>query len=160
MPDRILLVYYSRSGTTATLARAIAEATGADVEELVDTVRRSGALGFVRSVRDAAARRPSAIEPLTRDPAVYDLVVVGGPDWGGAASGPVRTFLQSRRGRLPRVAFFLTDGTSDHEKVFRDMAELAGTDPVATLGVPHDEVRPGGYEERVEAFARALRESA
>jgi flavodoxin len=152
-----LVVYYSRTDTTAELARAIAEALGAELEALVDTVSRTGSRGFLRSLRDALGRRRSAIEPLRVDPGAYDLVIVGTPDWGGAAAAPVRTFLEQNRTRLSRVAFFLTDGTADHEKVFRDMGVLAGRDPVASLGLPHDEVREGRYAEQVAAFAALLR---
>ena len=154
---KALVVYYSRTETTAELAGAIAEALDAQIEPLVDTVSRRGGRGFLRSLRDAAGRRGTTIEPLHVDPSAYDLVVVGTPDWGGAVAAPVRTFLEENRARLVRVAFFLTDGTTDHEKVFRDMALLAGRDPVASLGVPHDDVREGRYADRVAAFAASLR---
>jgi menaquinone-dependent protoporphyrinogen IX oxidase len=154
---KALVVYYSRTETTAELARAIARALGAELEPLVDTVSRGGGRGFVRSLRDAARRRATAIEPLHVDPGAYDLVVVGTPDWGGAAAAPVRTFLEENAACLSQIAFFLTDGVADHEKVFHDMALLAGRDPVAFLGLPHDEVREGRYAEQVAAFAAALR---
>jgi flavodoxin len=153
---KALVVYYSRTETTAELAKAIAEAIGADLEVLNDTVSRAGTGGFLRSLRDAIGRRGTTIEPLRADLAAYDLVVVGTPDWGGAVSAPVRTFLRENRERLSRVAFFLTDGAADHEKVFRDMAELAGREPVASLGVPHDDVQAGGYADRVAAFVASL----
>jgi menaquinone-dependent protoporphyrinogen IX oxidase len=154
---RSLIVFYSRTETTAMLAHAVAEALGADVEGLVDTVARAGGRGFLRSLRDAAGRRSTIIEPVRADLTAYDLVVVGAPDWGGAVAAPARAFLAEHGSSLPRVAFFLTDGESDHEKVFRDMADLAGQEPVATLGVPHDDVERGEYSERVEAFAASLR---
>jgi len=152
----ILVVYYSRSGTTETVARAIAEATGAGVEPLVDTVNRGRALGFVRSVRDAASRRQTTLQPLSVDPADYDLVVVGTPDWGKSVSAPVRTFLAIHAGRLRQVAFFLTDGEAEHARVFREMASLVGREPVAQLGIPHDEVDRGAYREQLAAFLESL----
>lgn len=105
-------------------------------------------------------RRSTTIEPLRVDPSRYDLVVVGTPDWGGSVSAPVRAFLTECRTSLPAVAFFLTDGSADHEKVFADMAELAGREPLATLGLPHDEVEQGEYADRVADFATSLRVEA
>ena len=154
---KTLVVYYSRTETTEELAKAIAEATGAELEPLVDTVSRAGGRGFLRSLRDAARRRSTTIEPLRVDPSRYDLVVVGTPDWGGSVSAPVRAFFAECRRSLPAVAFFLTDGGADHEKVFADMAELAGREPLATLGLPHDEVEQGEYADRVADFATSLR---
>ena len=154
---KALVVYYSRTETTAELARAVAEAIGTELDPLVDTVSRQGGRGFLRSLRDAARRRTTTIEPLRADPGAFDLVLVGTPDWGGAVAAPVRAFLEEYRARLPRLAFFLTDGAADHEKVFRDMAVLSGREPVASLGIPHDEVLQGRYADRVEAFAASLR---
>jgi flavodoxin len=157
---KALVVYYSRTETTAELAAAIAEAIGGKLEALVDTVPRSGARGFLRSLRDAVSRRSTTLEPLHVDPSAYDLVVVGTPDWGGAVSAPVRAFFAEHHGRLPQVGFFLTDGTADHDKVFRDMSSLAGREPIASLGLPHDEVSSGQYADRVAAFAASLRGAA
>jgi hypothetical protein len=82
-------------------------------------------------------------------------VVVGTPTWGKSVAAPVRTFLAEQRGRLPQVAFFLTDGSAQHEGVFRDMATLAGPEPMACLGLPHDTVRRGRYADQLAAVARS-----
>ena len=47
---RVLVVYYSRSGVTARVAKALATRLDADVEEVVDRSDRSGPFGFVRSI--------------------------------------------------------------------------------------------------------------
>ena len=49
MPDRTLVVYYTRTGTTQQLARWIAAAVDADLERIVDRSRRGGVLGYLRS---------------------------------------------------------------------------------------------------------------
>lgn len=151
-----LVIYYSRTGTTKTVAEAIAKSTGADLERIEDTVNRAGATGFLRSLWDAGRKSETKLQPLGVDPAAYRLVIVGTPDWGSSVSAPVRTFLKAQQGRLPEVAFFLTDGTKDHTAVFRDMAVLAGREPVATLGIPQAEVVAGRYAEPVERFVKSL----
>lgn len=152
----ILVLYYSRTGTTARLGDEIAKRTGADVEKLVDTKDRAGFGGFMRSLFDAIRKNGTTLKPLTLDPAAYDLVVIGTPDWGQSMSAPVRTFLASYRGRLRNVAFFLTDGTSDHAKIFAEMAEAADRKPVAVLGIPHIDVVEGRFVERATVFSDAL----
>ncbi len=151
-----LVIYYSRTGTTAKLAEAIASATGADTERITDTVNRDGFFGFMRSLRDAMRKTDSTLNPPSVDPAAYQLVIIGTPDWGQSVAAPTRTFLGSQKGRLKNVAFFLTDGTSDHAKVFGDMAELVGATPIATLGIPHADVVNDQFQPRVDAFVRQL----
>ena len=154
--SNMLVIYYSRTGTTVKVAEAIAQATGADIERLVDTVDRAGAWGFLRSLRDAIGHRGTTLQPLGIDPTEYELVVIGTPDWGRSVSAPTRTFLETYRGRLRQVAFFLTDGKSDHAGIFREMASLAGKEPVASLGIPHDDVVKGDYAPQVQAFVESL----
>jgi flavodoxin len=130
---RILVVYYSRSGTTRDLASAIARTLGADVEALVDDTPRSGRLGYLRCGLDSLLERDAPIRPATKDPRDYDLVVVGTPVWAANVSSPVRAYLHAMRGRLTRVAFFCTMGGSGDARVFRKMEALCGASVVARL---------------------------
>ena len=59
-------------------------------------------------------------------------------------------------GRLKNVAFFLTDGTSDHSAIFKEMALLVGREPLATMGIPQTEVQAGRYEGEVQVFVNTL----
>jgi hypothetical protein len=152
---KILVVYYSRSGTTAKVAEALATALGADVVPIVDTKDRGGVGGFVRSLQDTIGKRPAVIEPLSVDPSTYELVVVGTPVWGNAASTPVRAFFAQHR-ELKRVAFFITDGLSSHQVVFRDLEQLAGQKAVATLGLPQGDVLADRHLAALDEFVKAL----
>jgi flavodoxin len=157
---RALVVYYSRTGTTAKVGRAVADALGADVEEIVDTADRRGLLGWLRSGRDAFRKRKAAIGPVARDPAAYDVVVVGTPVWAGSMTPAVRTYLTRYGDRFPEVAFFLTTGGTSIEKVLRAMAELIGKAPRATLGLRQKTVRRGEWRAELAAFADALKGEA
>ena len=85
---RILVVFFSRSGTTRKLASAIAASLGADLEEICDYSDRRGVGGYIRSLIDAVGKRSVEIVPGGHDVAAYDLVVVGTPVWAGMPSAP------------------------------------------------------------------------
>lgn len=153
---KALVVYYSRSGTTRTLATAIAQTLGCDLEEIRDTSRRSGALGYVRSLIEAFRRQPSAIEPAAHDPGSYDLVIVGTPVWAGSMSSPVRSYLMANKARLREAAFFCTLGGRGSESAFAQMQELAGRAPRALCAVAASDVRSGRYAAEVARFVKAL----
>jgi flavodoxin len=154
--SKILVVYYSRTGNTAQVGQAIAKTTGADVEVLKDTVPRAGAMGFLRSLRDAFKQGTTTIQPLGVDPSKYELVIIGTPDWGQSVSAPARAFLTAHHNKLTSVAFFLTNGTQDHDKVFAEMGALVGRKPVAVVGIPEVEVKAGRFEGPVSTFVSRL----
>lgn len=154
---RILVVFYSRSGHTATVAGDLETLLDADLEELVDTRRRKGVLGYLRAGLDAKRGRQTVLGPLRRDPSGYDLVVIGTPVWASAVSCAVRTFLAEHRDGMAEVAFFLTHGGSGAEKVFGQMEALIGRAPVARLAVRERDLVNGGQRALVERFVQELR---
>jgi flavodoxin len=152
---RILVVYFSRSGYTRTLARRIAELSGGDLEEIQEPHGRRGWRGYVRSLVEAVTGQATAIAPGDRRPADYDLVVVGTPVWASSVSSPVRAYLLEHRGQLRQVAFFLTQGGHEHRRVFRQMETAALRAPVAALAMRDGEL-DAGLEEPVLRFVDDL----
>jgi hypothetical protein len=59
-----------------------------------------------------------------------------------------------------RSRFFCTQGGSGAEKVFRDLAELCGKAPVATLAVNDREINTSAYAQPLARFATAITASA
>jgi len=70
--SRILVVYYSRSGTTRKIAEALSEALTCDLEEIVEDTSRSGLFGYMRSLVEARQKRPSMIVPAKREVSSYE----------------------------------------------------------------------------------------
>lgn len=156
----VLLVFYSRSGRTRSVARVLAASLECDAEELIDATDRRGVRGYLRSALDALLRRPVQLAALKADPLQYDLVIVGTPVWDAAVSAPVRAFLRDYGGQLHRVAFFLTYGGSGARRVFRQMRRLAGRKPLATLAVREVAVRRYQFEDDARRFVNDLREES
>lgn len=157
MADRkTLVVYYSRSGTTRQIARALATALEADTEEIVATRDRAGMVGYLRSAIEARRRTPAAIAAVKKDPSAYDLVVVGTPVWAWSLSSPVRAWLAANKERLPAVAFFCTLGGAGSDTAFRQMQEIAGKPPRATLAVNAADVAADRYAAALASFVTTL----
>ena len=107
---KVLVVFYSRSGTTRRIAKALSEALKCDLEEITEPRRRTGFLGYIRSLLEASRKRPSTIAPKKHDVSLYDLVIIGTPVWAWSLSSPVRAYLMATASQLPKVAFFCTLG--------------------------------------------------
>jgi flavodoxin len=130
---KTLLVFYSRTGTTKKLAQEISKNLKCDVEEIFDTKNREGIFGYLKSGRDASLKKFTKIEKTKKNPAKYDLVVIGTPVWVGNMSTPIRTYIYQNRDNFKKIAFFCTFGGSGAEKTFRDMENICNKKPIATL---------------------------
>jgi flavodoxin len=154
---KAIVIFYSRSGSTKKAAEAIAQALGCDIEELVDTQKRSGLFGLIRSGRQAMKEELTTLQPLKKDITQYDLVIVGGPVWASKMSVPVRTFIAQNKDRMKEVAFFFTSGGKDNApKIFPAMEQLCGKRPRAALGLRTVELKKDQHNEKVRAFAKAM----
>jgi flavodoxin len=153
---RILVVYYSRTGNTRTVASELVAALHADVDQIDDSRDRCGVFGYLRCAREALKKRTIELVPPAYDASTYDAVVLGTPVWAGNLSSPLRSYVAAHKAKLANVAFFCTQGGSGADKVFRDLAELCGKSPLATLAVNGREIETRAYAQRLAAFAAAV----
>jgi flavodoxin len=154
--DRTLVAYYSLSGHTRTVATAIAERCGADLEAVRERHPPTGFHGLLRIGWQALTGRRAQLCPAEHDPADYDLVIIGTPVWAASVPPAMRTWLREHGTGLRRVAFFCTGSGSGDEHMLARMREISGREPAATLIVPESELREQRYTGRVAAFAEAL----
>jgi len=154
--SRILVVYYSRTGYTRTLAGELVAALHADVDPLDDGRDRSGFLSYLRCGREALKKRTVKLLPPAYDPSTYDVVVLGTPVWAGNVSSLLRSYVVAHGAQLRQVAFFCTQGGSGAERVFRDLAEISGKAPVATLAVTDNDIKTHAYVQQLQRFAAAI----
>lgn len=157
--EKILLIWYSRTGTTRAVGEAVARALGCDAEELIDRRDRGGVFGTLRASVDALFGRTTTLGPLRHDPAEYSLVIVGTPVWFGSVTPAVRTFLRANAPRIPRLAFFCTSRSGATQRVFEQMAAVSGRAPVEILAVTERDARGRALVPRVGEFVAALTEA-
>jgi len=130
---KILVVYYSRTGITKKLALYLADKLSCDIEEIFSAVDRRGAKGWALSGQEATEKTLTDIKPTVKNPADYDLIIIGTPIWSFNVASPVRTYLSQNKDKFKKVAFFCTEAGVGHQRAFKEMATLYGQQPVATL---------------------------
>lgn len=155
---KTLIVYYSHSGTTKKVAQRLSQEIGAEGEEIIDLKKRVGWWSFPVAGFDAILKRKTGIKPPEKNPADYELVIVGTPIWAGQMTPAVRTFLTANRSKIKRVAFLATDGGADHAAVWADMSAVVGKKPVAVISIPGREVAAGEYMDKLKDFVSRLHE--
>lgn len=133
---RTLVAYFSATGTTARVARRLAEAVGADLFEIVPEQPYTAADLDWRDKNSRSSHemvdekcRP-AIAGDALDVSGYDTVFVGFPIWWYVEPRIIDTFLEAHDLSGKKVIPFATSGSSGLGKAPQRMASLA---PGATV---------------------------
>ncbi|MGP1395146.1 MAG: flavodoxin family protein [Inquilinaceae bacterium] len=154
---KTLIVFYSRTGTTAKVARGLADALGAEIAEIGCRRYRPGGLRYLRAGHDSLRGRLPPIEVRADRLSDYDLVILGAPIWTSYPAVPLRAFLDRTRDLPAHVALFLTHGGHSEPRKAVDMvAALVPTDLEATLLLRQEDVDQNRHLERLDRFAEKL----
>ncbi len=157
---KALTVFYSRTGTTRKVAESISKALSCDIEEILDTKNRTGPLAYISSGREARKEELAVIQPIKKDPSLYDVVLIGTPVWAGAMSTPIRTYITQNRERFKSVAFFCTCGGPGADKTLKSMKDLCGKQTVASVAIGSKETKSGEYQEKVDEFLTEIKRTS
>jgi flavodoxin len=149
---KILVAYYSRTGTTRIVAERIARELGADIDEIVDLEERLGPVNYMRAARAAKSLKTTDIR-YAKNPEDYDVIILGTPIWWNNLPPAPRTYLSSFNLSGKKVAFFITSQGEDRENVFNQLRELTvGADNLGTFGILQKVVKSEDYSKSLETF--------
>ena len=114
---KALVVYFSASGVTAKVARAVAEAADADLFEIKPEKPYSAAdlnwkNPLARCNREKLGGKEVPVTGRVENMAEYDTLYVGFPIWYGCAPNVVNTFLKGYDLRGKTIRVFATSGGS------------------------------------------------
>jgi flavodoxin len=120
-----VIVYYSRTGVTRTVAGQLAALLDADLEEIREAKDRSGALGWVGAQMDWMFKRDATLTS-EHNVAGRKTVVIGMPVWGFKPPPALRNYLKKVNLTGKKVCAFCTyDGTGGD----RTLEAVAGLVP-------------------------------
>ena len=130
MSGKALIAYFSATGTTAGVARRMAEAVGADLYEIrpsvpyterdLDWTNKKSRSSVEMKDRSC---RPEIAEPVA-DMSQYGTVLVGFPVWWGREPSIVDTFLESYDFSGKTMAAFATSGGSGIDGSDREVRKV------------------------------------
>ena len=155
---KTLVAYYSKTGNTERAAKEIASKLGADIEKIADKKNRKGILGFIFGGRDAMKKQTTEIEATAKNPADYDLTVIGTPVWASDMTPAVRTYIDKNKGSLREWAFFVTSGNTEPEKMVAEIEGISGKKSIAAVGLNAQELKKEEvYNKKITAFIEAIK---
>lgn len=152
-----LVVYYTRTGVTKFVAQTIAAELGSDIEEVVDLKNRAGKLGWMSAGRDSMQGKETQITPTTKNPADYDLVIVGTPIWAWSPSAAIRTYLGKNSLSGKKVALFFTMDSGLRQAVEKTRALAPGAVFVGELALAKALGDKKETEKKISEWCRTLK---
>lgn len=108
---KVLIAYFSYSGTTRGVANAISEKTGGDLFEISPQDGYSNV--YLESNSEIRRNERPVLTDTVENMEEYDIVFVGYPVWWHATPAPVNTFLESYDLTGKLIIPFCTSGESD-----------------------------------------------
>ncbi|MDO5145697.1 MAG: flavodoxin [Eubacteriales bacterium] len=133
---KTLVAYFSATGTTAKVAKRLADVVGADLHEIEPEIPYTAEdLNWMnKKSRTGVEMENKSFRPAIRnrveDMAQYDTLFVGFPIWWYVAPTIINTFLEQYEWRGTKIIPFATSGSSEIEKT---NSELVGSCPGADL---------------------------
>jgi len=119
----VLVLYYSQTGATASVANQIKSCLNADIEEIVCEEPYDGDFGATieRSKNEREKGEMPAIKPIASDVQKYDIIFLGYPIWFGTYALPVSTLLDSVDFEGKTIVPFCTFGSGGLESSSEDL---------------------------------------
>ena len=120
---RILVLYYSQTGTTKAVAEQFQSLLGADIEAIVPVVPYDGDFRATieRSRKELDEGSFPEIQPLASDISSYDVIFLGYPIWFGTYAPPVSTVLNSVDFSGKKIVPFCTFGSGGLDSSVKDL---------------------------------------
>jgi len=128
-----LVVYYTRTGNARFAAEIIAAEIGADVEEIIDMKKRSGAMAYLTGGSDARRGKETEIAQTKKTPADYDLIIVGTPVWASRPTPAVNTYFKKNNLSNKKVALFFTQGGKKPTAIGQTKALIPNSECIGVL---------------------------
>ena len=150
-----LVAYFSASGTTANVAKDLANAAGAELYEIKPAVPYSRAdLNWQdKQSRSSVEMRDKSSRPELADTdaniAEYETVFIGFPIWWYIAPTIINTFLEAYDFSGRKIVLFATSGGSGFGKA---VASLQPSAPKATI-IEGEILNDNPSEAKLKAFA-------
>ena len=147
--QKMLVLYYSETGTTKTVAEELQKQTGADIEAIACEKPYSGNFQetMQRGQREMQSGEYPALKALTKKVSDYDVIFLGYPIWFGTYANPIVTLLKQQDFAGKTVVPFCTFGSGG----------LNTSSDALVKALPKAKIAPG-YGVRTARVAAAAKE--
>jgi flavodoxin len=158
--DKVLVVFYSRTGTTKGVAENIAQELGADIQELIDTKKRTGPVAIHTAGRDARVGNLTELEPLEVNLDEYSTIIIGTPNWWGNITPAIRTFILENDLSGKKIGIFGTTNLTGIQSALEQAVELVQKEnrqEIPLLGLRSRDLDQDILSQKIKEFIEKLK---
>ena len=121
--QKVLVLYYSQTGTTQTVAEELQRQLGADIEciEAVNPYDGDFQATIERSGEERKNGEVPELKPIQANLDDYDVIFIGYPIWFGTYAPPVETFLEQVDLSGKKIVPFCTFGSGGLDSSVKDL---------------------------------------
>lgn len=158
--EKVLVVFYSYTGTSRRLALRLARLQGWRMGEIEEEMPRRGLKGTLRCLADSLWRRHPDIEYRGPSPQDFDLVVLVSPIWAYRLAAPMRSFLMRMAPKLRDIAVLSVQDRGGAAHAVAEVTALTHRAPRRAAAFLRQDILDGSYEPRLKSFGHALLRSS
>lgn len=155
--SKALVAFFSASGVTACKAKALAEATGADLYEIKPEKPYTDAdlkwtNPLARCNREWIKKAKPALADKTADIAECDVILLAFPIWYYSAPLIIKSFLEAYDFSGKRIVLFATSGGSGFGKTVQNLQGSAPTAEILEGGILNGAQAPEELESLAQKY--------
>ncbi|GAB7540581.1 flavodoxin family protein [Cupriavidus sp. 8B] len=154
--EKILIVYYSRTGTSRQAAEELAAHTGWPIAEVGDQVSRAGLLGDARCVLDVLLQRHVGYRYAGPSLDECQQIVIVAPIWVGHLAAPMRSFLRDSLPLTCKTSVICVMARQGGFNAAEEVARLASEAPSPVIALRQSDVNSGAALQALRAFAEQV----
>lgn len=145
MSEKNLIVYYSRTGVTETLAMKLRDKLGGDIDRIDYATNKK--IAFTAAALESLSKSTIKIKGDNHDPALYDRVICITPIWSGQRlSAPMRSYMAMNKKKLKEYSLIVTCNFTKIERAIKDSTDLIGNPPKSSARYISSQIQSGSYE--------------
>jgi len=151
---KALVIYYSLTGKTELVGKAIAKTLGAETEKIEETKRKNILFRCISGAIQAVKGMGSEIKSLNADINNYQLIFIGTPIWCFRPTPAINTFISQADFKNKKIVLFVTMAGTKVEKAVNLMkeaieakaGEVIGSFSIRTSGVKKEQIIEEGIK--------------
>jgi flavodoxin len=131
---KTVIIYYSLTGFTASIAEAMAKVLQADIIELKtsdDLKKESNLKALIKGGSQVFLKKKPALLEFQLNPEDYDLIIIGTPVWAWSYAPPLRSFFADYTLAGKKVAVYATHQGGPGKTLKNMTAELPEANVIA-----------------------------